>query len=592
MLGRLKPGLAVRTADQQIQILADRLAHVYGRDLYPSKFQAGLQSFADSAVGKFQRTLFTLLAAVGLLLLIACANVASLLLARVSTRKREFAIRSSMGAGGWRVVRQLFIESGLLAFLGAATGCLFAWGGLKALIAVLPPDTFPDEAVIGLNGRVLAATVAVAVTTALFFGLIPMLGGLRQDVNEALKSGGREHSAFRRTRLRSLLIIGEVAISVVLLTAAGVMMRSFLHEREVRLGINPQHLLTAQVFLTKGHRTVDQQAQFNRELTSALRNVPGVLDVATTTDFLPFGGAPTEFAVNGQPHSAQLSGQFAMIDPSLFQTLQVKLLRGRNMTNADLFGKRMVALVNQAFIEKFFRTEDPIGKWVQVTTLQHLPQPTANPSFEIIGITANFRNRGLRQPVMPEVFIPYTVSGLGGLVLMLRTAGDPEALAKTVEGAALTLDGSTVVRHMRTMEQGLDSEAYAKPRFGLEIFSVFASLGILLVSAGLYGIMSYTVSQQKREMGIRVALGARPSDVQLLVISTGMRFVAAGVLAGLLASFLLLRFIESQLWGISTHDPATLIGVVGILGIIGIAACYLPSLSATRVDPALTLRSE
>lgn len=592
MLGRLNEELPVKSADQQIQILADRLARVYGRDLYPSKFQASLRNFADAAVGKFQRTLFTLLAAVGLLLLIACANVASLLLARVSTRKREFAIRSGMGAGWWRVVRQLFVESALLALLGAATGCLFAWGGLKALIAVLPPDTFPDEAVIGLNGRVLVATIAVAVTTALFFGLIPMLGGLRQDVNEALKSGGREHSGFRRTRLRSLLIIGQVAISVVLLAAAGVMMRSFLREREVQLGINPQHLLTAQVFLTKGNRTVDQQAQFNRELTSALRSMPGVLDIATTTDFLPFGGAPTEFVVNGQQHSAQFDGQFAMIDPNLFQTLQVQFLRGRNITDTDLFGKRMVAVVNQAFVEKFFRIGDPIGKWVQVTTLQRVPQPLPNPSFEIIGVTANFKNRGLRQPVMPEVFIPYTVSGLGGFEVMLRTAGDPRALAKTVEGTALTLDGSTVVRRMRTMEAGLDTEEYAKPRFGLEIFSVFASLGILLVSAGLYGVMSYTVSQQKREMGIRVALGARPGDVQLLVINTGMRFVAAGVLTGLLASFLLLRFIESQLWGISTHDPATLVGVVGILGIIGIMACYLPSVAATRVDPALTLHSE
>lgn len=560
--------------------------------LYPRKFDTSLETFADAAVGRFQQTLFTLLAAVALLLLIACANVANLLLARASTREREFAIRSSLGAGWWRIVRQLFVESTLLAFLGAAAGCVLAWAGLNALMAVLPRDTFPEEAVIGLNAHVLAATVALAALTAVFFGLVPILGGLRRDANEALKAGGREHSSFRRGKVRNVLIVGEVAISLVLLAGAGVVMRSFLRERAVQLGLNPQHLLTAEIFLTKNHRTVDQQARFERELTSALRQLPSVLDVAASTDFLPFGGALTEFDVAGKTHSERLQGQFAIIDQNLFRTVQVPLLRGRNLTETDLVSKHKVAVVNQALAGKDFPGEDPIGRQLQVSTLLHLPEPVSNAWFEIVGVTGNFKNRGLRQPVMPEAYIPYTISGLGGFSLIMRTAGDPAALAKAVEGTALTLDGSTVVRYMRSMADALENEEYAKPRFGLEIFSVFASLGLLLVSAGLFSIMSYTVSQGKREMGIRLALGATPADVQALVMRTGMRYVAVGIAGGLFTSFLMLRFIQSQIWGVTAHDPVTLTAAIGVLIFTGMAACYIPSLTATRVDPALTLRSE
>jgi putative ABC transport system permease protein len=591
-LGRLKTGLTVEKADPQIQILADRLAAVYRPNLYPRDFTAKLQTFADSSVGKFQRTLFTLLAAVGLLLLIACANVANLLLVRVSARRREFAIRNSLGAGWWRVVRQLFIESGVLAVLGAAMGCLFAWGGLKVLVAVLPRDTFPDEAVIGLNLHVLEATIVVAILTALFFGLVPVMGGLRRDLNDALKSGGREHTGVGGRQLRNVLIASEVAISLVLLAVAGVSMRSFLREREVRLGINPRHLLTAKIFLTKANRTLEQQARFMNELTIALQRIPGVQDVGTTSDFPPFAGAPTEFAVSGEAHSEQYDGQFAMIDANLFRTLGVSLLRGRNLTDADIFSKRMSVVVNQALVNKFFRNKDPIGQKIEVTTLAYLPQPLRNPQFEIVGVVRNFKNRGLRQPVIPEAFIPYTISALGGFSIVLRTIGNPEALGKMVEGTALTLDSSAVVRHVRTMQQGLEDESYAKPRFGVEIFAVFATLGLLLVSAGLYGVMSYTVSQRKREMGIRIAMGARPGDVQRLVIASGMRFVGIGIGAGLLGSFLLLRLIRSQIWGISAHDPVTLAAVSGILIVIGLTACYVPSIVATRVDPARTLRSE
>lgn len=592
LLGRLKPGLTLKAADHELQRLAERLAHVYRPNLYPYRFDARLETFIDASIGKFQRTLFTLLAAVGLLLLIACANVASLLLARVTSRKREFAIRSSLGAGWWRVLRQLFVESGVLAFTSAAAGCGFAWAGLKVLVAALPQDTFPDEAVIALNWRVLGATIAVAAATALFFGLVPLVGGLRQDVSDALKSGGREHSGFRHGQIRSVLIVCEVAISLLLLTGAGITLRSFLGERAVQPGFNARQLLTAQIFLNKQHRTIKQQAGFRRELSGALRQAPGVIDVATTSDYPPFGGAPTEFAAPGKQHSEQYDGQFALIDPNLFRTLDVPLVRGRNFTIDDVHGKHMVTLVNRAFVEKFFPHEDPIGKRVQITTLAYLPNAVPNPWFQIIGVVRDLKNRGLRQPVIPEAFVPYSVGGLSHFMLIARTAGDPKAISKMVESAALTLDGSAAVRQVRTMQQALEAEEYAKPRFGLEIFGVFAILGLLLVSAGLYSIMSYTVSQRKREMGIRLALGAKPADVQRFVIGAGMRFVALGIATGLLASFVLLRLIQDQLWGVGTYDPLTLAAVVALLLVVGIAACYVPSRGATRIDPASTLRSD
>lgn len=592
LLGRLKPGLTVKAADRQIELVANHLADVYRPNLYPYKFEAKLQSFVDSSVGKFQRTLFTLLAAVGLLLLIACANVANLLIAKASSRRREFAIRSSLGAGWPRVVRQLFAESALLAVLGAGTGCIFAWAGLKLLLVVLPSDTFPDEAVISLNAHVLIATVTIAAATALFFGLVPITGGLRRDINEALKSGGREHSGSERSQFRGALIVGEVAMAMVLLVTAGVMMRSFLRERDVQLGLNPKRLLTAEIFLTKAHRNVAQQAQFDREIMTELRRAPGVLDVTSTSDFLPFGGAVTEFALPGRPHSSQYDGQVAMIDPGLFETLQVPILRGRNFTDQDVAGNRMIALVNQAFVQKFFPDKDPIGQRVQITTLGSLPEPIKNAWFEIVGVTANFKNRGLRQPTLPEAYVPYTVSGLGGFGLLVRAAGDPAALAKLLESTALKLDSTVVVRHIRTMESGLETEEYAKPRFGLRIFSVFASLGLILAGAGIYSLMSYTVLQRKREMGIRLALGATPLEVQTSVIRNGMRFVALGILAGLLLTTLVLDAIRSQIWQISAHDPITLLCAIGILALAGFLACYVPSLIALRVDPAATLRSE
>ncbi len=589
LLGRLKLGIPVKTADGELQVLAERLAP--RPNLYTNNFRVHLQSFVEASTEKVGRTLYTLLAAVSLLLLIACGNVASLLLARMTARKREFAIRAGLGAGWLRVARQLFLESALVALLGAVLGCAFAWAGLKLLMAALPNDIFPDEAVINLNVSVLAATVVIAVCTALFFGVVPLFGGLRRDLDASLKTGDR-HSAVGRGRLLNVLIVSEVAVSIVLLAGAGILMRSFLHERNVQLGFNAERLLNAEIHLTKANRSVAEQANYRRELTAALKQLPGVIGVGTTTDVLPFGGAATEFATSSVSHSGQAEGEFGVIDSNFFQVLGVPILRGRNLSAADVTQKRLVAVVNQALASKFFHGENAVGKRIQVTTLAHLPEPIPQPWAEIIGVVADFKNHGVRQPAMPEAFIPYTVAGFGGFSVIVKTTGDPAAAAKTLETAALRLDSSAIVRHVRSMRQALEQEEYAKPRFGLEILGAFALLGVLLVAIGLYSIVSFTVSQQKREIAIRTAVGATAGNVQALVVGREMRFVAAGTSAGLLLCFVLLRLIRSQVWGISTHDPLTLMAVAGILLAIGAAASYLPSIAVTRIDPAEILRAE
>ena len=591
MLGHLKPGLTRKTAEADAAVLARRLSKVYPKN-YPKQFDVHLRTIVDNVIGKFRDTLYTLLAAVGVLLLIACANVANLLLARATAREKEFAVRSSLGAGRWRIVRQLLIESILLAFLGAGLGCLFAWGGLKALVAALPRFTFPDEAVITLNGRVLIATVGVVFLTALLFGLAPALGAFARNVSESLKAGGRGNSGFRRGRLRNVLIVSEVALSLVLLTAAGLLMRSFFLQREADLGFNPERLAISDITLGKRYKTTDQQSRFLRDLTTHLAGLPGVVSAAGALDFPPFGGIDTEFELAGKTHSEKWKGQVGLVDAQFFRTVGSRLLRGRFITEQDLVAKRKVVVINEAMARKYFPTEDPIGKQIELLRLQQLPDPVANPWFEIVGVTSDLRNHGVQEAALPEAYGPVTITGVGEYMVYVRTAGNPAALAKELESQVLSIDKSVRPQQTMTMETALNQFQYAQPRFGLQIFSVFAAIGLVLVSVGVYSVVSYTVSQQNREIGIRMALGASAGKVRWLIISGGMRFILMGVVAGFAVALLLLRLIQSQISGVSLHDPLTLAAVVVLLLMVGLGACFLPSLRATRVDPLISLRYE
>lgn len=591
LLGHLKPGLTVKSAEPDLAIVAGHLSKVYPK-LYPKKFNVHLATLADGVVGQFRQTLFTLLAAVGLLLLIACANVANLLLAKATVREKEFAIRSSLGAGRWRVMRQLFVESLVLALLGAAAGCLVAWGGLKGLVAALPQYTFPDEANITLNPRVLVATVVIAIVTAILFGMAPAFGAFTRNLSDPLKAGGRGNSGFRRGRMRNVLVVCEVALSLVLLMGAGLMMRSFFIARYADLGITPEHLIVSQVRLGKKYSTVDQQARFAHDAVVHLETVPGVVSATAALDFPPFGGIDTEFEVPGKTHSEKWKGQMGFVDDQFLRTLGLRLLRGRALTEQDVQGKRMVALINETLAKKYFAGDDPIGKQIELVGLKTAPMPVANPSFEIVGIISDLKNNGTREGVLPQAYAPLTTTGFGVYMIYARAASNPTVLAKSMESEILRVDKSVVPQRTSTLEQALNDFQYAQPRFGLQLFSVFASIGLILVTVGVYSVVSYTVSQQNREIGIRMALGATSGNVLRLVMMAGMRFILVGLAVGLVAAFLLLRLIKSQLFGVTTYDPITLAAVIILLSAVGVGACYLPSLRATRVDPTVSLRYE
>ncbi|MBV8552934.1 MAG: ABC transporter permease [Acidobacteriaceae bacterium] len=590
-LGHLKPGLTLATATPDLRVVVQHLSKVYPKN-YPKKFDVRLITLADNVVGRFRETLFTALGAVGLLLLIACANVANLLLAKGTGREREFAIRSSLGAGRAQVVRQLLVESVLLALSGAAFGCLFAWLGLKALIAALPMYTFPDEAVINLNLRVLAATIVVAVCTALLFGLMPALGAFTGNLSESLKAGGRGSSGSRRGRLRNTLIVFEVALSLVLLTGAGLLMRGFLREVQADLGLETEHLVVSDISLGKNYKTADQQSRFVRELSTRLRALPEVDSASGALDFPPFGGINTDFEVAGRTHSEKWKGEMGFVDAQFFRTVGIRLLRGRFLSEDDIANKRKVVVINEAMAKKFFPGEDPIGKQVELLRLPQAPIPVANPWFEIVGVSSNVKNHGVKDEVEPETYAPVTITGFGEYLIYVRAIGNPAPLVKQLEGAVLSMDKNVHPRDTATLAVALDKYEYAQPRFTLQIFAVFAAVGLILVTVGVYSVVSYTVTQQHREIGIRMALGASAASVRKLVITGGMRFIAAGVGVGLLAAIALLQLAKNQIWGVSTYDPLTLLTVVAVLAAVGLAACYLPSRRATRVDPLVSLRYE
>jgi putative ABC transport system permease protein len=592
LYGHLKPGLDARAAEPELGGLAKRLAEIYPKS-YPARFTVRLDNLGYIAVGRFQPTLLTLLAAVGLLLLIACANVANLLLARASVRQKELALRMTLGAGRWRIVRQLMTESVLLSLAGAAAGCFFAAAALKGLIALTPYDTFPSEAIISVNREVLLATIAIAIATAFLFGLAPALVSARRDLIEPLRAASRGNTGFRRGRMRQALVVAEVTLSMLLLTSAGLLMRSFILQRQIDLGIRTSHVLTTGLSLPPArYGTTDAQTSFVRELLPRLEALPGVISAAAALNNPPNGGNSTEFDVPGVSHFEHWKGGFVPCSREYFQTIGLRLLSGRLPTADDENGKHKVAVINQAMAKKYFERQDPLGQPLIISALKNAPEPIANPRFEVIGVVSDMKNQGLLEDVSPEAFIPYSVAGYGGEVIFLHTVGDPATLNRSLMTEILRLDRTVIPQQIMPLDSVLDIGQYARPRFGLGLFSVFAGIGLVLVTIGVYSVVSWTVTQQRQEIGIRIALGASTSDVRSMVLTGALRFVLRGVGVGMVLVWVVSRVLASQLWGVSGYDPLTLSGVVMVLIAVGLAAAHVPSLRATRVDPAVCLRWE
>ncbi len=591
---KLKPGVTAQQAQAEIDVIARRLAKVYP-DNYPKNFAVRIVSWVDTLVGQFKTTLYTVAAAVALLLLIACGNVANMLLARATAREKEMAIRSSLGASRSRLVGQLLAESLLLAAGGAAVGCLFSFAGIKGLAALIPEGLIPREAQIRLNVPVLLFSLAVAAVTALLFGLAPALQTAKKNLVEPLKDSGKGVSGgFRKGRLRNALVIAEVALSMILLSGAGLLVRSFIRLQTVDLGFSPENILVARLPFPQGqYRTAAEKQHFFRELLQRVGRIPGVVAATETTTLPPYGGIQSEIDVPGKTHSETWRSIFQLCSEGYFPTLRLRLLRGHTLSETEVNGARKVAVVNQTLVNKFFGAEDPIGRLVKIKMLEKLPQgPVPDPVFEIVGVIADAKNQGIQDPAMPEMFVPYTITGAFERGILVRTSVPPMTLLKDVQREIWAVDRNVALTLTGSLEDFMRQFTYAEPRFGLVLMAVFAGVGLLLVALGVFSVIAYTVSRQTHEIGIRMALGAARPDVLRMVLRMGFQLLGSGVALGLLGALGATRVLANQLWGVSPRDPATLAAVVAVVAAAGFAACYFPARRATRVDPLVALRYE
>jgi putative ABC transport system permease protein len=589
VVGRLKPGVTLEQAQAQMNGIAARL-----EQLYPNSNQnkgVTVDRMRDTLVGNVQTTLYVLLAAVGVVLLIACANMANLLLAKASARTREMAIRSAVGASRGRIVRQLIVESLVLALISGIAGLLIAVWGAEALVA-LAPSNVPRLAETRTDGWVLVFTLGVSIASSLLFGLAPALHSSKVDLNDALKQGGaRTVAGGGGTRIRNSLVVVEIALSVMLLAGAGLLIRSFQALMNVDNGFRPEKLLVAQMsFPSSTPESRERAVRFDDGLLEDLRHVPGATSV---------GGAaapPGTVASNGSywidrlPPPSQISvfapqAVFSVIAPGTFETLGIAVKSGRDFNSADQSSAPFAAMINEALAKKSFPGEDPIGRMI----FCGLDSP--NP-MKIVGVVGDVRQFGPATAPWPEIFMPYPQhpGWATGLNVIVRTQADPLALSETLRRKIREHSPDVPVK-FTTVEATL-AENVATPRFRTLLLGIFAAVALCLAMAGVYGVMAYVVTQRANEIGLRMALGASSADVLGLMLRQGMTLAAIGLGIGLAGAAATNRLLTSMLFDVKATDPLTYIGVVLLLGIIALAASYIPARRAAQVDPLVALRQE
>jgi putative ABC transport system permease protein len=584
-VGRLKPGVSTEQAQADLTVISKRLATMYPQN-YPTQFTVVMKHLGDSVIGRFKETLYVVLAAVGLLLLIACSNVANLMLARATTREKEFALRAALGAKRARLIRLLMFESLVLAMAGAALGILIAWGGLKAIVVAMPVDFFPAETVIQLNAPVLAFALGVSVLTALIFGLAPALQSSRRDLNNSLRDSGKGVSGgFRGTWLRDAVVVGEVALSLTLLIGAGLLMRSFVALREVNLGVRADHVFFTVVVLPPERYKTTQVNNFFRPLLARLKASPGVIDVAESSSVPPFNFQASKIEIAGKTHPEDWQADFQGVSEDYFNTLRIALKEGRTFNETEVNNAQKVAVVNETFVRKFLRDENPIGQQVRLLRADVAPDA----SFEIVGVAGDVTDNGVQTPIEPEFWMPYTVSA-SRRILIVRTAQDPAAIMETVRREIWTADSEIALADTSTMEDRLSNYVYAGPRFGFVVMAIFGGVGLILVTIGVYSVLAYSTARKTQEIGIRMALGAERGHVLGMVVRTGLRLVWAGMAVGIALSLTLGRVIGTELVGVRVYDPETLAATTLLLTMTAAIACWIPARRAARVDPVVALR--
>ena len=587
VIARLKPDSTIEQAQAEMDIIANNIRQnnptFYGGD---PGWGVRVTSLHDEVVGSIKPTLLILLGAVGLVLLIACANVANLLLARAAAREKEIAIRSALGASRFQLIRQLLTESLLLSLVSGGSGLLLAIWGVDLLVAA-GGTSIPRAQEIGIDGRVLAFTILVSLVTALLFGVIPAIRASKTDLQVALKEGGRGSTA-NRQRLRVLLVVADVALSLVLLIGAGLLIKSFARLRNVSPGFQAQGLLTMQVSLPAfKYREANQIKGFFEATLQGMKAIPSVQAAGAISD-LPLSGSvhSGSFNIEGRPAPPgdELHADIRSATPEYFQTMQIPLLKGRFFTEQDTREASPVAIIDETLAQHYFPSEDPLGKRVEF-------QPGKPIWREIVGVVGRVKHKALDVEFKDKLYSPHAQVSYSTMFLVVRTPNDPMSLVSAVRESVRAVDKDQPVYKVTAMEQLL-ADSLGQRRLSVMLFGLFAAVAMVLAAVGLFGVISYSVTQRTNEIGIRMALGAERGDILKMVIGQGLALTLAGVGFGLAGAFALTRVMSSLLFDVTPTDPVTFVVVPLLLAAAALAACLVPARRATRVDPMLALRCE
>ena len=586
----LKPGVSLQQAAGEMETITARLRQQYP-DTNNRRFNR-VVSLHDHLVGDTNKLLWLLLGAVTFVLLIGCANVANLLLASGASRHKEMAIRAALGASRWRVIRQLFTESTILALAGGAVGLLIAFWGLAAIMKLLPAD-FPRLNEIHMDWRVLAFTFAASVLTGIVFGLAPALQISRSDVQDAIRETGRGTAgSLRQSRFRQALIVAQVALSVVLLAGAGLLFRSFMRLQSVNTGFVAQQVLTARLTPSGTNYASDADfTKFYKQVIEKVSAIPGV-QAAGLINTLPLSKGPTSgFRVEGRPVTTPdkwPSVNYRVVSPNYFRAMGIPLLQGRAYTDRDDANAPLVMIVNQQLAHEVFPDENAVGKRITFGGTGANGQPRW---FEIVGVVANVRSLELREEPTAELYFSAQQDRWPAMSLVVRSSVEPASLAGSVRQIVNEVDKSVPVADVKTMDHVV-SESITQPRFNLFLLGLFGAVAMVLSAAGIYGVTAYTVTQRTHELGIRIALGAQVGDVLKMILGQGMAVIGVGLVVGLAAAFGLTRLLRTLLFGVGENDPLTFVAITLVLVLVALIACYIPARRATKVDPLVALRAE
>ena len=587
VVGRLKEGVSLEQAQAQMTAIGTRLSEKYPDD--NAGKNVAVTRVRDEMVSNFRLTLWVMLAAVGVVLLIACANLANMLLAKAVARTKEIAIRAAVGASRGRIVRQLATESVLMALLAGAVGVLLALWGSRALVALAPADV-PRLSETGIDASVLLFAFGTSLLASLLFGLAPALQALRVDLNKSLKQGtSRSTGGSVADRLRSTLVVAEIALSVVLLAGAGLLMKSFLALQNVALGFRPERVLVMSTSVPASDLDSARRAtRFYKELLAEAGTLPGVMNVGAT--MAPPGNTASDggYWIDFLPKELNVSAPqavFSVVAPGTFATLGIPLKRGRDFNDGDTYDAPFAAVINEALAKAAFPGQDPIGHSI------YCGLDSMNP-MKIVGIVGDIRQNGPARPPSPEIYMAFQQHPLPAtdLSVLVWTSFDPNALSETMRGKVHKLSADVPVK-FTTMEASM-TENVAAPRFRTLLLGIFAGLAVCLAMAGVYGVMSYVVGQRANEIGLRMALGANPRDVLRLVLRQAAILTGVGMVIGLAGAAAVTQLLTSMLFGVKASDPLTYVAVVALLGLVALVASYIPARRAMRVDPMVALRYE